>query len=431
MPQISALTAATSVNPGDDLVIVQSGTTKKVDAYLLPVYAQTSAESAAGVTPTNYQYEPGHLRRYGTGATALQAAIDQNKEGGPEVVLPPGTETISASINVYNLTSIRGNGQQKSRLNYTGSAQLFKQATPGTRIYLLHMRDFDMVDTGSGTVGLDLDSVSSSVFENLSIDGFTTSVKVYSPTSGYAVYNRFNNVKAQNATTGFLFTGTSSNANVLMGCRGNVCTDSVLIEDSNDNVMIGCQFESGTDGVVVTASIAGLSDGNHIINCRFEANSGDAINIGANVRENMIVCNYFVSTGGAFTDNGTRTIVAHNAGLQVEKRIFATRNTGGSLYLENIAAALSSQPLAVFKDSNTGSGTPSTVEILTERNAGTALSVKRGGATYFAVTPAGSIRTANTAVNTNTPTGATARQLPIYDAAGSLLGYVPIYGSAW
>jgi len=33
--------------------------------------------------------------------------------------------------------------------------------------------------------------------------------------------------------------------------------------------------------------------------------------------------------------------------------------------------------------------------------------------------------------NTATPSGATAYQLPIYDETGTLMGYIPIYGSAW
>lgn len=33
--------------------------------------------------------------------------------------------------------------------------------------------------------------------------------------------------------------------------------------------------------------------------------------------------------------------------------------------------------------------------------------------------------------NTHSPSGATAYQLPVYDSAGVLLGYIPIYGSAW
>lgn len=38
----------------------------------------------------------------------------------------------------------------------------------------------------------------------------------------------------------------------------------------------------------------------------------------------------------------------------------------------------------------------------------------------------------NTAItNTNTPSGATAKALPVYDVAGSLLGYIAVYASQW
>jgi hypothetical protein len=43
----------------------------------------------------------------------------------------------------------------------------------------------------------------------------------------------------------------------------------------------------------------------------------------------------------------------------------------------------------------------------------------------------GRIRTDQASANTNTPSGATAQQLPIYDDTNTLLGYVPVYGSAW
>ena len=55
-----------------------------------------------------------------------------------------------------------------------------------------------------------------------------------------------------------------------------------------------------------------------------------------------------------------------------------------------------------------------------------------GGSTIqFAIGPSGQIKTNQSAANTNTPSGATAYQLPIYDETGSLLGYIPVYGSAW
>jgi hypothetical protein len=52
-------------------------------------------------------------------------------------------------------------------------------------------------------------------------------------------------------------------------------------------------------------------------------------------------------------------------------------------------------------------------------------------AVQFQIGPAGQIRTNQAAANTATPSGATSYQLPVYNAAGALLGYIPVYGSAW
>lgn len=52
-------------------------------------------------------------------------------------------------------------------------------------------------------------------------------------------------------------------------------------------------------------------------------------------------------------------------------------------------------------------------------------------AVIFGVGIDGKIKTNQSVANTHTPSGATAKALPIYDVAGTLLGYIPIYGSAW
>ena len=49
----------------------------------------------------------------------------------------------------------------------------------------------------------------------------------------------------------------------------------------------------------------------------------------------------------------------------------------------------------------------------------------------FRIGADGKLMSNQTATNTNTPSGATAHQLPIYDEGGTLLGYIPVYGSAW
>jgi hypothetical protein len=52
-------------------------------------------------------------------------------------------------------------------------------------------------------------------------------------------------------------------------------------------------------------------------------------------------------------------------------------------------------------------------------------------AIQFAIGAAGKILTNQAVTNTNTPSGATAKALPFYDAAGTLLGYTPLYAAQW
>lgn len=52
-------------------------------------------------------------------------------------------------------------------------------------------------------------------------------------------------------------------------------------------------------------------------------------------------------------------------------------------------------------------------------------------ALQFAVEAGGKLRTNQAVTNTNTPSGATAKALPFYDASGTLLGYAPLYASTW
>src|SRR5690606_41583190 len=55
-------------------------------------YRQTAAEIAAGVTPTDYSYQPGDVRRYGATSNnstdclaAFTSALAQHEQGGPPV----------------------------------------------------------------------------------------------------------------------------------------------------------------------------------------------------------------------------------------------------------------------------------------------------------------------------------------------------------
>ena len=49
----------------------------------------------------------------------------------------------------------------------------------------------------------------------------------------------------------------------------------------------------------------------------------------------------------------------------------------------------------------------------------------------FGITPTGRLMINQAVTNTNTPSGTTAHAMPVYDIAGTLLGYMPIYASQW
>lgn len=343
------------------------------------LYPRTPAEVSSGVTPADYAYEPGDIRRYGgstaasaaTNTAAIQAAIDSH--GVCDIPIF-GTISFNGSVEVGSGSGVTGLGRNLTTLSYTGTAQPFVNATPGTRIYGLRFENFYLVDAGTGTVGIDLDSVSNSFFQNVTVDGFTTDIRVYSPTSGYSVYNRFHNVWAFNATDGFLITGLSSNANVLDSCRSVGCVDGVEIVDSNENHIFNGQWESGTNGIHVTRS-AGQSVRNYIESNRFESNSGtNIITDHANVVDTLLSGNYHVD-GTAYSDSGTRTQINDyfpNADtLPMSVQTTARPSTDGAW--KRLRTAAASVPAYVIGDSNTGSGSPIQLDLVNKRGAGSFL----------------------------------------------------------
>lgn len=325
-------------------------------------------------------------------STIIQAAIDAaNAAGGGVVMLPEGLIRFATSLTLYGKVILAGQGSQATTLRYTGSAQGIKQSTPGTRIYGLGVRALKLEDIGTGTVGLDLDSVSTSMFEDVLVDGFTTGVKL-SGANGYCVYNRFINVTAQNATTGFAVGGTGSNSNTFLACRSNVCTTGWAITDSNQTQITHCQVESGTTGVSITSTTNGLSDKTTIAFSRFEGNTTNINVTSANVRETFLVGNHH--TSGTSSDSGTRTqrIDLHGTtGPNVKLVSANTAVSTGAFEFERTVSGGSSLPAMVVRDSNTGSGTPVTIQAETGRSTGSFFKGVRGGTAYFEAYASGAL----------------------------------------
>lgn len=90
-------------------------------------YGRTAAEIAASVTPTNYHYAPGDVRRYGAAldgttddTTAVQRAHDQGDQaGGARPFLPAGTALITTAIDPCVL-GMYGLGSKRSLIKCNG-----------------------------------------------------------------------------------------------------------------------------------------------------------------------------------------------------------------------------------------------------------------------------------------------------------------------
>jgi hypothetical protein len=286
-----------------------------------------------------------------------------------------------------------GAGKELTTLKYTGAAQAFKQATPSSRIYELYIADFSLYDIGTGTVGLDLESVSTSNFERMWIDGFTTNVRIHSPTSGYAVYNHFYDVTTNSGATtkGFVLSGTSNNAHVFIACRANFSSATATygweITDGNGNQIIACHPEGGLTAVYITATGAGLAGGNVVAFNRFESFTTGVDIASANVEHTRVVENHYTIVTTPVSDSGTRSVIDDPVSARSTRTYPSTvaGHADGSYRLVRDAEGGSSLPLFVARDSASSGGTPVTVQAETERSAGSYFRGKRGGNVLFDV----------------------------------------------
>lgn len=337
-------------------------------------------------------------------------------------------------------TQLIGAGRGRTTLNWTGGASAaISSRTPTTRTYNSGLYGFTLTDGGSGTIGVNWASISIGYLQNLHVSGFDTQYALGGP-NGYCVYNRLYDCTAQGGTTGFLIGPTGANANSLIACRGNAvggwCVD---IAASNGNLVQGCQFESSIAGVRVRSDSVADGDGTIVCFNRFEAinggSGGIAIQVaGANTRTAQIFFNHILSTGGAISDAGTRTIIMSMGDGSGAVMNLATpyANPGGAYRLTRTAAS-TDVPMLVLSDTAAGSGAPVTLEINTERAAGTYLRGRRGGVTYTQLTADGKglfaagIGVGNSAAAASM--GALTRKVEVFDASGASLGFVPIYAS--
>jgi len=205
------------------------------------LYPQTSAESAAGVTPTNYAYPPGDIRRYGaltsdaTGATnaaALQAAVNVASQ---DVYIPAGSWKVNAAaVFTTNALSqgrrIYGDAPFLSNIQLSGATSGLSFPTGVTNGYGLVFENFSIqgdTSTLHGIVGGANTTIYGCTFRNLYIG--TGQRAIYFPNQG--------------ASYGPPFNLTFDNVSV-----NSINSNGIELQGGNDTVFINCagySFPSG------------------------------------------------------------------------------------------------------------------------------------------------------------------------------------------
>lgn len=181
-----------------------------LSAVLSRPHRKTSAEIAAGVTPTDYSLPPGTVTRYGTNTTpgttdmtlAIQAAIDVQAAGGTVPFAPAGTYKCTSTIYITGSCNF-SEATFDFGTNYTGKAVVIsptKSLTPGDNVTLAHKHIYlpKITQTKSalgwagvaGSYGLYVVNVRECCIYNVNIGSFETGAYYTGDSTEGTVYNK-------------------------------------------------------------------------------------------------------------------------------------------------------------------------------------------------------------------------------------------------
>jgi hypothetical protein len=213
------------------------------DDVFLPVQvnAVTSAETAAGVTPTDLSYPPGDVRRYGavldgvTNDSAAWVSADSvSNNGGPPIFVPKSSSGMAISSGVSASVNTDIHFEEGAFLLYTGaieeSALTLGVVTANTawRTYTrLDVRRSSQSDwTNEDNIGIRCLNLIACKVDIIQVDGFTIGVQCEGNDYGYA-YNKH-------------FLGTVSDNKV--GLLVTNADTSLTAGYSNENIFYGGRF---------------------------------------------------------------------------------------------------------------------------------------------------------------------------------------------
>lgn len=274
-------------------------------------------------------------------------------------------------------------------------------ATPQTlgRCGLRNVGLFQSNVTPQG-IGLDASDMSLNLYDNVSITGFGTAVKI-NDTTNYTFFNRFSNFKIFLCNNGIDITSTNpANDNMFDNIRislnvggagfGFKLTNGLDNSIYNMSIDLSATIGTGNTGIILQSSGSEILVRHNNFFSPYVENAGTLVTI-ATARENAFYGGAFIwgaQTSTGVTDNGTGTGF-YGTRVDTALNTITTRNsfgspttstdlgsTGTSVYQNNNQFAHITNPLIEMKLIN-GSDT-STVLKLNNNGVGMALDVKGG-----------------------------------------------------
>lgn len=192
----------------------------------------------------------------------------------------------------------------------------------------------------------------------------------------------------------------------------------------------GTTFTIGTigavrDGAQDTGALVFRTTTANVVNERMRISTNGHIGLGASAPTARI----HVAGNASFAAWGLNGI-----GLQLVAATFTDNSTAASGTATNGVVNSFGRPTLAAANSSVTITNAATLYIANSPASGTNVTITNPYAVWI---DDGNFRldghflTGDATANTNTPSGATAYKFPIYDQTGTLLGYIPVYGSAW
>jgi hypothetical protein len=295
-------------------------------------YAQTAAEISAGVTPTNYAYQAGDLRRYGadpTGVsdstTAITNALNSNtvvfdSYGG-------GGTYLFTNISIPDGVTLKGQGQEKTIFKTSTATQAITLATNAD---FIHLENFKLLQTGSvqgyGIAGINNYWITT---RKVWVNGFQ-----YNLYMSFAIYHSHYDSRFDNGQYGVYYYGASGNWNtawfnndiVFVNCRAGPNTVQSWYLKTVNATLLSCDMGGTGAGITITGdSTPSIAFGNVIINPYSEGVTTTAFNF-AWAKVNIM--GGFTQGGGVGTPTTTMVRADQSSDVMVD-------NLGGFSYFTN------------------------------------------------------------------------------------------------